>query len=85
MRRSCFIVSGVFCGATIEPGTFHKLLLPPGSFCCPSVGKASDGQRHDEVAATGTPLTLAQVRSAAGEETALISPNVKRSVSATID
>ena len=31
MRTSSIFVPGVFCGADIEPGTFHHLILPDQS------------------------------------------------------
>jgi hypothetical protein len=85
MRSSRIIVAGVFCGATIEPGTFHLGPNLVGNFCGGALPRhVSDGMSQREAQAAGTSPNIAQVRSAPSENTdAPIPPNTERAADAT--
>ena len=73
MRSSRNIVPGIFCGATIEPGTFHLGSESERPFAGDTLARqASDGlsEREARAAAIGTPANIRQMRSAApGDDT----------------
>jgi hypothetical protein len=57
MRASINIVQGFFCGADIEPGTFHHLVWPPDSLMKSDSNPDSSAQ-HDRRDSASDRLTV---------------------------
>jgi hypothetical protein len=78
MRASTNIVGGSFCGAVVEPGTFHRSDIV-GTFCGGSWGHdAGDVNRREPKAAGERPPDPMQLGSAGRDAAYAVLPSPER-------